>query len=216
LAAEHEQAAKADVATAPDAERDRIAAETATAQQSGDALKQQVAQLNDQIAGRKTEQTELDREVGDLRATLAGLTAEHEQAAKAIADANAERDRVAGETAAAQQSNDALKQQVAQLNDKILNTQIAGAGLEKRVGDLRATLASLTAENEQAAVAAAREKGRPAQAPPAQPDVAPAKAAPVPMHKPDGMVLYNRPVFRNGHLVLWHGAWHGESMSEGR
>jgi hypothetical protein len=35
------------------------------------------------------------------------LTAEHEQAAKAVADANAERDRVAGETAAAQQSNEA-------------------------------------------------------------------------------------------------------------
>jgi len=47
------------------------------------------------------------------------LTAEHEQAAKAVAEANAERDRVASETAAAQQSNDALKQQAAQLNDQI-------------------------------------------------------------------------------------------------
>jgi hypothetical protein len=29
------------------------------------------------------------------------------------------------------------------------------------------------------------------------------------MHKLDGMVLYNKPVFHNGHLFLWHGAWRG-------
>jgi len=34
---------------------------TTTAQQGNDALKQQVGQLNDQIAGRKTEQAGLDK-----------------------------------------------------------------------------------------------------------------------------------------------------------
>ena len=194
----HEQAAKA-VADAK-AERDRIVAETVGVQQSEDALKQRVAQLNDQLAGGKTEQTGLDRQVGDLRANLADLTAEHEQAAKAVADAKAERDRIAAETATAQQSYDALKQQVAQLNDtheqaakavadakaerdriaaetataqqsydalkqqvarlndQILNDQIARAGLDKQVGDLRATLATLTAEREQAAKIIANAK----------------------------------------------------------
>jgi len=107
-----------------------IAAETTTAQQGNDALKQQV---------------------GDLRATLASLTAEHEQAAKAVADANAERDRIAAETATAQQSGDALKQQVAQLSDQIAGRKTEQAGLDKEVDYLQATLAGLTAEHEQAA-----------------------------------------------------------------
>jgi chromosome segregation ATPase len=207
---------EADVATAPNTDHDRIAAETARAQQSNHALKQQVAAQNDQIAGRKTEQAGLDKQVGDLRATLASLTAEHEQAAKAVADANTERDRLASETAAAQQSSDALKQLVAELNDQIAGRKTEQAGLDKEVDDLRAMLASLTAEHEEAAKAAARPKAHSKQSPPAQPDAAPAKAAPVSVHKPDGLVLYNKRVFHNGHLFLWHGAWRGESASEGR
>jgi len=114
LTAEHEQAAKA---SPSQCERDGLPRDRG-GQQSNDALKQQAAQLNDQIAGRKTEQP--PRQAGRRSSgALASLTAEHEQAAKAVADANAERDRAAGETAAAQQSGDALKQQVAQLNDQI-------------------------------------------------------------------------------------------------
>ena len=63
----------------------------------------------------------------------------------------------------------------------------------------------------------ARAAGPPPQAqPPASPpapeapaprDDPPAAAQATPAPAPNGMVRYDKPVLRNGHLVLWHGAW---------
>jgi TRAP-type uncharacterized transport system substrate-binding protein len=53
-----------------------------------------------------------------------------------------------------------------------------------------------------------------AQEPQAQSDSAPAASSEksektAPSLRPGVMVRYNKPVFHNGHLVLWHGAWRG-------
>jgi TRAP-type uncharacterized transport system substrate-binding protein len=50
----------------------------------------------------------------------------------------------------------------------------------------------------------------PAQEAPAQADSAPAQPEKAPAPKgAGGMVRYDKPVFHNGHRVLWHGAWRG-------
>jgi TRAP-type uncharacterized transport system substrate-binding protein len=48
-----------------------------------------------------------------------------------------------------------------------------------------------------------------AQEAPAQPDSAPPQPDKAPTPRSGGMVRYDKPVFHNGHRVLWHGAWRG-------
>ena len=65
------------------------------------------------------------------------------------------------------------------------------------------------------AMAYAAGAPQPQEAPPPQEAPAQAESAPAAAPKEPapprgmGMVRYSRPVFHNGHLVLWHGAWRG-------
>jgi TRAP-type uncharacterized transport system substrate-binding protein len=69
------------------------------------------------------------------------------------------------------------------------------------------------------ALAAGAPQAPPPAAAPATPVAAPVAPAPhedpppppqpIAASAPSGMVRYEKPVFRNGHYVLWHGAWRG-------
>ena len=129
------------------AEHDKVLAETAAARQSAEVLKQQVAQLDAELAGRKDEQAKLDKETADLKAGVVSSTSERDEAAGAASRAKAERDRIVADTAAAQKDAEALKQQVAELNVELAGRKDEQAKLDKEATDLKTGLASLTAES---------------------------------------------------------------------
>ena len=54
-----------------------------------------------------------------------------------------------------------------------------------------------------------------AEAPPVQADAAPVHTERVRKHERFGMVRYDRPVYRNGVRVLWHGAWRATGLTAG-
>ena len=54
-----------------------------------------------------------------------------------------------------------------------------------------------------------------AEAPPVQADAAPVHTERVRKHERFGMVRYDRPVYRNGVRVLWHGAWRADRPDRG-
>jgi chromosome segregation ATPase len=116
------------------AEHTRIAAEV-------DALARQAAWLNEQIAGRKSERAGVDKQVGDLRTTLASLAAAREQAAAAIEVAKTARDAIVAESAAAEKSADALKQQSAQLNADLAARKDDLAAIQDRLAKAQAEAA---------------------------------------------------------------------------
>lgn len=59
------------------------------------------------------------------------------------------------------------------------------------------------------------QESQQAQDAPAQRDDAPAKAKGASTKKRRGMVRYDKPVFHNGRLVLWHGAWRDRDGAAG-